>query len=455
MKKILFLLVLVVTFSLMAKGTCLPSEGGKPTSAILDLSNLRVVESHTDETKADLNNGLKERDWQTVKTEGFEGAWPNEWNCYSSNNVDCYWGDNLARSSEGAWSGWCADDGSDSPSTQEYAEDMHSWMVYGPFSLADADDAKLTYDIWYRTESSYDYIKVMASIDGTQFWGRYWSGDSEGWINNREFDLTEVYQIGNLTGLNQVWIAFIFTSDGSVNFEGAYIDEVEISKDYDPPTYYGAPDIYSVTLEEGTDSNSNGYYEEVWLDVDVDAVSTGRATYRAENCYISIYVASTNEFVGEWGPFSFDDTATTDNVILGPISNAVDFATEVTLNLECTNEYATDYHSFEVNMEPNNTDSDVDMITNATSLISNYPNPFNPQTSINYNLAENCQASLNVYNVKGELVTTLINSQQTAGNHTVIWDGNDKFGKRAASGIYYYKLVTPDYSAIRRMIMLK
>jgi hypothetical protein len=71
---------------------------------------------------------------------------------------------------------------------------------------------------------------VGASVNGTNFYGSSISGDSGGW-NAQNFDLTNVYTLGNLTGSSTIWIAFVFSSDDSITYpEGAYVDNVVLRK---------------------------------------------------------------------------------------------------------------------------------------------------------------------------------------------------------------------------------
>jgi hypothetical protein len=80
------------------------------------------------------------------------------------------------------------------------------------------------------------------------------------------------------------------------------------------------------------------------------------------------------------------------------------------------------------------------VLTSPFSLEQNFPNPFNPQTQIVYQLAKQGQIVLRVYNLLGETVATLVNEYQSAGRHTVLWNGRDSAGKAAAAGVYFYKL---------------
>jgi parallel beta-helix repeat protein len=88
-------------------------------------------------------------------------------------------------------------------------------------------------------------------------------------------------------------------------------------------------------------------------------------------------------------------------------------------------------------------------------LYQNYPNPFNPTTTINYSLNENMRVSLEVYNIKGQKVKTLIDEKLPAGNHQVVWHGKDNSGKQVASGIYFYKMKSGNYNETKKMILLK
>ncbi len=89
------------------------------------------------------------------------------------------------------------------------------------------------------------------------------------------------------------------------------------------------------------------------------------------------------------------------------------------------------------------------------SLQQNYPNPFNPTTNITYTLAKNAQVKLTVYNVLGQKIKTLINSKQTAGSHTVVWNGLNEAGVAVPSGVYFYRLETRNGSQVRKMMLLK
>jgi len=89
------------------------------------------------------------------------------------------------------------------------------------------------------------------------------------------------------------------------------------------------------------------------------------------------------------------------------------------------------------------------------ALEQNYPNPFNPQTSIRFGLPKSGFTTLEIYNVLGQKVKTLIEKELPAGYYTVIWNGNDKSGKESASGVYFYRLKSGDKSAYKKMLLIK
>jgi hypothetical protein len=85
-----------------------------------------------------------------------------------------------------------------------------------------------------------------------------------------------------------------------------------------------------------------------------------------------------------------------------------------------------------------------------------YPNPFNPQTRIAYSVKESGPVLIEVYNVSGRVVRTLLESEMDAGaSGYVVWDGTDDAGERCASGVYFYRIAAPGFSTSRKMVMLK
>ena len=95
-----------------------------------------------------------------------------------------------------------------------------------------------------------------------------------------------------------------------------------------------------------------------------------------------------------------------------------------------------------------------------TILLANYPNPFNPETWIPYHLAKDADVTLHIYAVNGTLVRTLTLGHQAAGmyqnrSRAAYWDGRNEFGEKGASGLYFYTLTAGDFSATRKLLIMK
>jgi len=89
-------------------------------------------------------------------------------------------------------------------------------------------------------------------------------------------------------------------------------------------------------------------------------------------------------------------------------------------------------------------------------LMQNYPNPFNPETSIKYQLPENCTVSLKIFNVLGQEVRTLINNnEKKSGYYSIKWDGRDNYGIAVSSGIYIYRIKAGNFVRSKRMVLIK
>ena len=88
-------------------------------------------------------------------------------------------------------------------------------------------------------------------------------------------------------------------------------------------------------------------------------------------------------------------------------------------------------------------------------LAPNYPNPFNSQTSIRYQIGETDLVRLAVYNLAGQKIKLLVNEKQPPNNYQVRWDGTDDYGREAGSGVYFYELKTSKRSSTGRMVMVK
>jgi hypothetical protein len=171
--------------------------------------------------------------WQTIFLDDFEGSFPGPWQLWGDptwDRTDCLAGAQ-SLSFNGQYSVWPAAAGMGSviPCVDNYPNELNSWLFYGPFDLTDATAAEVSFRFWARTEEDYDHFSWLASTDDQTYYGWEFSGDSGGWMA-RTIDLSDVSGLGDLRGQPQVWVAFVMESDGSIGYEGAFVDDVVIHK---------------------------------------------------------------------------------------------------------------------------------------------------------------------------------------------------------------------------------
>ena len=206
----------------------------------------------------------------TIFYDGFEGG-GSSWSVGGAPT----WGITTYRAAAGQASAYCAGDPIGAPGP--YADNMNAWLIAGPFDLSAVTAAVFSYDLYYSTEADRDFVQAMVSIDGVNFSGLQYSGATQGWADGG-IDLGNVPTLGNVCGLSQVWIAFVFVSDSSITDEGAYVDEVRIAAggggsgeavlvmDASPMTvpYHGAVDLGG-TLRDAISGSLLADREVQWL----------------------------------------------------------------------------------------------------------------------------------------------------------------------------------------------
>jgi hypothetical protein len=100
-------------------------------------------------------------------------------------------------------------------------------------------------------------------------------------------------------------------------------------------------------------------------------------------------------------------------------------------------------------------DVDGNSIPERFELSQNYPNPFNPETKIDFAVPNSAEVHLAIYNLKGELIRTLLAGQVSPGHYTVLWDGHNQTGEVASSGVYIYKIRIGEWQATKKLTLLK
>lgn len=130
---------------------------------------------------------------------------------------------------------------------------------------------------------------------------------------------------------------------------------------------------------------------------------------------------------------------------------------DVYLALHCTapHSYILYIDNFSIGTDLTSIEDEITPAVKLTKLKGNYPNPFNPETTISYSLAEAGHTRLDIYNLKGQLVRHLVSSQMMAGDHEVVWNGHDDHNRAVSSGVYLIRLSTGKHISTKKMIMMK
>lgn len=200
--------------------------------------------------------------WTEVMIQGFESPhWQSGWRFFSDPEPpfpssepvevpEAHWARSSTRRKSGEYSAWCAQSALEAGITDgsRYLNNMHAWMVYGPFSLWDATWAQLRFRIWNDTALSdptdyfpLDLMEVLFSTDGINFRGasvvapesRPYADDSSHWFDGwfpHIIDLTTLEDLGDLTEHSTVWLAFRFRSGASVTAMGTNLDDIQLVK---------------------------------------------------------------------------------------------------------------------------------------------------------------------------------------------------------------------------------
>ncbi len=166
--------------------------------------------------------------------------------------------------------------------------------------------------------------------------------------------------------------------------------------------------------------------------------------------WICIYPSDQRQLLNI-GPFTLDNTNEAEIFVAYSVGQGTDALNSVTKGKMITNIARTLYeHNFDPESVTSVADQTPGNFPNAYELAQNFPNPFNPETQINYKITEAGNISIKVFDILGNEVATLVNKFQNPGEYSVTFDG-----KNFASGIYFYSLKVNNFYQVRKMILLK
>jgi hypothetical protein len=210
----------------------------------------------------------------------------------------------------------------------------------------------------------------------------------------------------------------------------------------DPPVI----DVSETELDFGAVSVGETLSLPLTINNSGSSVLIGNATIRAPFCLIDA-VGEAQQYMNIIVP---PESFLQLNVAFVPTQGG-EFSESLTLNTDATSSTVVINLMGEANVVSN--DDNVQQAI--TALKGNFPNPFNPSTEIAYSLKEAGKVKIEIYNLKGQLVKTLINDTMPQGEHRITWNGKDQRGNGVSSGIYFYKMKVGGYTGTRKMMLMK
>ncbi len=344
-----------------------------------------------------------------------------------------------------------------------------------------ADGAKSVYSADVDSDGDIDVLSAS------------WLDDKIAWYeNNGEESFTDHTITTSANGANSVF-AVDLDSDGDIDvLSASWLDDniVWYENDGDenftyqniPTSANGAKSIYAVDVDDDGDidvlSASMGvppyFYGGInWYENDGDENFNDHTIMTSEDGANSVYAVDLDSD-GDMDVLSASG-GSDDNITWYENNGYENFSTHtITTNVESAHSvyvadvdsdgdidvlsasYYDDKIAWYENLQITGIIND-NIITSNLIDLNNYPNPFNPTTTIEFSIQNNSKVELSIYNIKGQKVKQLVSGirQLPEGQHSVVWDGKDCNNDSVASGIYFYKLKAGEYSKTRKMLLLR
>jgi len=283
------------------------------------------------------------------------------------------------------------------------------------------------------SEQSYDYLKFY--INGVM--KNQWSGESD-WTQhsyacapgNNVFRWDYVKDGATTAGSDCAWLDEIQFPVGTGNTGAPVLELNQTSLSFgNHQTDEFTPVTFTIT-NSGTATMLGNIAGNNTLKFS----SVGEADYQTVQYFV----------IPAGGNVSYD-------VMIFPIQPG-DYYNEINLSTDDPNHLITNIPVLAVVLPTATEDNTVHPVT---ALKGNFPNPFNPTTTIYYSLKTDDQVSIEIYNLLGQKVKTLLNGKVRSGDHSLVWDGKDDSGKPVSSGIYFYKMASGRFTSSRKMILMK
>jgi len=329
------------------------------------------------------------------------------------------------------------DNDANSGSDPEGAPDsLYSFVISGPEEVT-------IYDLQYTDDPSGDspYVGQLIKFSGTI------TADSA--ASSSSF---HVQDFENSAHTDAAWNGImVYSSSNNIYTVG---DKVEIIGGV--TEYHGLTEVVDVVSVNKI--GTGDVTEEVVTSADIPSDSSSSEAY--EGALISIKNVTVENILG-YGDFEVIDNEGFIVQIGG--SDAYTYEPVVGDKIDyVTGNLTYSYEKYEVllrsddDLGPVATKIEDDLkLATTYHLAQNYPNPFNPTTNIKYGIIKNGLVKLDIYNILGQHIKTLVNARQVNGQYQVVWNGLDKNNHQVANGVYIYQIISGDFVKTRKMLFLK
>ncbi len=289
------------------------------------------------------------------------------------------------------------------------------------------------------------------------FWLKVSTESNYDWVDFKINNQTELHLSGDLD-----WTEYTFDVPAGNNvFQWKYTKDYMVS-DNDDCFYLdyvtfpggsgqtpGAPVIALTTEEYNFGEILVGESVQLPLTVNNTGLSAGIVSMQVQDPF---YIMSDDEeLVSSLNFMILPDEEVTQTLVFAP-SRDQEFSAQAIITTDDPNNNELIIYLAGI---ANPVSNDNQAVPAITALKGNYPNPFNPETTISFGMNKAGKVDLVIYNILGQKVKTLLSENRQAGNHQVVWNGKDANNRNVASGVYFYKMTTGDYSKTSKMILMK
>ncbi len=331
------------------------------------------------------------------------------------------------------------------PNMEISAEEINISLAPGTndnvtFEISNTGEIDLIYDIQYSCSAANREVieyPIPDSPAATSYSSNTYT--ESGW---EDFTVSEEGIIEQVQ-VNYTWDTDNYASEGKFKIESPNGTDAIIASGQ-------ADGTYTATLTNFAGEQLNGDWK-IWIED-----TYGDGGHQATNITVSIITIAPEDSWMTVDP-THNSIAAGDSAEITISANATELDLGNYIGTIIINSNDPDHATanINVNLSVENVSSD-DNELELAELFNNYPNPFNPTTTISFSIHDNSSnTEIAIYNSKGQKIKELLNEELSTGKHQVVWNGDDNSGNKVSSGIYFYKIKNGDFSATKKMLLLK